>query len=99
MTDLVYAYIPCSICGQDQLPLKAWITPCDYDEDGHAHDFDIDLLECPKCPRPIIESCSVTENEEVEIVIREIMDAFWDRGTRRFYEIGTIYSYCRTTKV
>ena len=93
MIDLVYAYIPCSICGQDQLPLKAWITPCDYDEDGHAHGFEIDVLKCPRCLKSEIEPHSIMENERAWVTIDEIMDAFWDRSNARLYEIGTVYSY------
>lgn len=87
--DLIYAHLPCPFCNQKQFALKAWVTPCDYDEDGHWHDAEISLLDCPSC------GAGEPETREQGAAMVKIEDAlinlWWERIG--LVEIGTIYEY------
>ena len=46
---LMYVYVDCPSCGESLLPLKAWIVESGYDEEGHAEELEVEVIECCRC--------------------------------------------------
>lgn len=88
ISDLVYAHLACPRCGESTCPLQAWVSPCDFDEDGHADGLEICTLRCARCG---VIGCETDEQcEKVEAVVSEIEQALWQHKTS---EVGTIHEY------
>lgn len=79
---LVYAYVDCPACG-GTLPLKAWMIESGFDDDGHACELEIEIIECPGCG--VLE-----DGEELERIVDDILDAVYDQRT---VPIGEILAY------
>jgi len=85
---LVYVHIDCPVCGDSTIPFQAWVIEGGYDEDGHAHELEVDLIECAQCG-DLAESC---ELEALDAIADEILDAVC---AGRTYPIGEVLSYYR----
>ena len=85
---LVYAHIACPSCGDNLIPLQAWVIESGHDEDGHAHELEVDLIECPQCgDLAEDEACDL---EALDAIADEILEAVYDGRT---YPIGEILGY------
>lgn len=91
ITDLIYAYIPCPVCGKDDFPLRAWASMCYCDDDGHANGVEIGRLECDHCNDIEISDINDdVQNDNIVTVIEEIEQSLLYRAT---CQIGTIHNY------
>lgn len=89
--NFVYVYRACPKCSENIVPLKAWITPCDYDEDGHADGIEVSEISCSKCG-------NLSDEDGCEPICDMVIDVFYHmhdyhQERRPFMvEIGSIYS-------
>jgi len=66
---LVYVYVDCPRCGES-LPLKAWIVESGYDEDGHAEELEVEVIECCRCG--VLE-----DGEGLEELVDDVLEALY----------------------
>jgi hypothetical protein len=85
--DLVYVHLPCPKCGEHFVPLKAWIIPSDFDEDGHSNGIEVETLQCAKCGEL---------DEIAKAICDTVIEAMYHvhdlSDQPALYEVGTIYS-------
>lgn len=80
---LVYVYIDCFACGET-LPLQTWVIESGFDDEGHAHELEIEVIQCPNCG--VLE-----DGEELESLADDVVNAVYDQRTIPVGEILTYY--------